>query len=484
MPQTGHMHCKKCGYHISDGTRTCPLCGGEIVPEDKRNSVGEGFDHDLFDAQQTDYYSDKNDMYYGDKGLIKEEGKGKAADYMRRLDSEAAYHSTPNPSQKAQNFDFNRYRGTKGTGSLTWIIIIGIILMLSVSGSFFEELMDNKENNADYATAPAESVPASAEIATPFKEYSSIEDAKAARGYDFAVPSALSEKYTFLTALIYNDIDMADLIFTDDNEQINYRVSKTMTQDELNGDYNSYPVEYVMGVNGVDVTMLAKKDNENYVAMWTNDGFSYCVMADDGLDDDEVMLIAAQTIGEAGDGVMAMSMYPTEPKAPDYDISVLDDDKQQLYTVAYNYMIELSFGNGFMPNSVTVDGTYHVDNGFINMDAYENALESVFTDDYLDALEKSEMLSGAYPVHKDINGQFCTADGGRGANISYQGAALTINSQTDTQISMTLTATYNNSEFTSAYGKKDPTKDTTEDYPITLVKTNDGWRFSQFSVVV
>ncbi len=481
--KTGHMHCKRCGYHISDDTKKCPLCGGDVVPEDKRNSVGEGFDHDLFDAYKTDKYSDENDMYYGDKGLLKDEETPKSANNVQRTNTNSGYIPPQN-----NTYDFRRAFGSgigktgKG-GSFLWLIIIGIILLLMVSSSLFE-------NVTKTVNAPESSVEIAESVAmsTPFVEFSDIIAAKAALGYDFIVPSAITQEYAFVSALVYNDNDMVDVICQDDDNQINYRVSKTLAQEELNGDYNTYSDEYSKDVDGTEVAFLAQGNDEIHVAMWTNAGYSYCMMSLEGLDEADVINMVLDTISgnsaQDTSGAAALAAYPVSPISPDYDISMLDEDKQKLYTAAYSYMMEMGFAIGFKQDGAMVDDIYYIDTGFPNMDAYKDALELVFTDDFLNTKDITEKLSSAYPVHKDINGKFCTSSGGRGSDIGYQGAVLTVDAQTNTEIQMTLTATYNYSEFENTDGKKDPSKDETKTFPIAMIKTDDGWRFSDFSITV
>ena len=107
-------------------------------------------------------------------------------------------------------------------------------------------------------------------LANPWTEYSSMEDAGQAAGFDFELPDSLGG-YGFDSVRVMNkEIIQAD--FADGDSTLTLR--KGITEGDISGDYNTYKNRYRGTIGGVTVHIRANGE-EFSTAVWEKDGYSY-----------------------------------------------------------------------------------------------------------------------------------------------------------------------------------------------------------------
>jgi len=138
------------------------------------------------------------------------------------------------------------------------------------------------------------------QIANPAVEYSSLEEAETAAGFELEVPAA-PEGYE---TVVYQVIDgsMIEVIwlngsYESDNATEAYRIRKAAGTDDISGDYNDYDEVNKVTINNNQVTMKGNK-GKVYVATWTDGEYTYAVDIDmdwNGLPADDVSNIIKAT---------------------------------------------------------------------------------------------------------------------------------------------------------------------------------------------
>lgn len=116
-------------------------------------------------------------------------------------------------------------------------------------------------------------------IANPFKDCASVEEAGELAGFDFTVPESLEGYGEPSYSAIENDLAQVIYRDGDDNRLL---IRKAAGNDDISGDYNDYPEINTVSVGGLEVTVKGN-DGKMNVAIWTNDGYTFAIMADNAV---------------------------------------------------------------------------------------------------------------------------------------------------------------------------------------------------------
>lgn len=124
------------------------------------------------------------------------------------------------------------------------------------------------------------------EIPTPFIEVSSKEEAEKEIGFHLTVPEEINEN-TPSTYLIYKDLQMIEVQYLTSNEDKYAYIRKAKDNlEDISGNYNSYSLTKEEKINDFEV-IFKLNDDKVYTAEWKNDGYSYCLNVQNGLDENE-----------------------------------------------------------------------------------------------------------------------------------------------------------------------------------------------------
>ena len=125
----------------------------------------------------------------------------------------------------------------------------------------------------------------STEIANPYVDCETLEEAGELAGFDISVPDEIDGGYTQGTIQAVEN-EMIQVIYTTEaGEEITLR--KGTGTEDISGDYNEYAEENTLDVDGTSVTARGS-DGLVYAATWTDGTYTYSITASAGLESDSV----------------------------------------------------------------------------------------------------------------------------------------------------------------------------------------------------
>ena len=160
------------------------------------------------------------------------------------------------------------------------------------------EITGNKEIELTAETENSEET-SGKQTPNPFTEVSTLSEACAITGFDLTVPEAPVEYPNRIIRVM--DQTMIEVIFvnkankTDAGQDEGYRIRKAEGVEDVSGDYNEYADIYTETINGNEVT-LKGNDESVSVAIWSADGCTYAVDAQDHPLSKEAMTEVISTI--------------------------------------------------------------------------------------------------------------------------------------------------------------------------------------------
>jgi hypothetical protein len=143
---------------------------------------------------------------------------------------------------------------------------IAACLVLVVGTSFIFKL--NQKNDIE-----------SAAVASPYQEVNSLQEASEIAGFDIKVPDSVGE-YTNLLVNVIDGNVIEVRYLSSDRQKTGFYIRKSRGTDDISGDSNVYSLNITESIAGKDVNLRGNKENWS-VATWTEDGFSYALVAGD-----------------------------------------------------------------------------------------------------------------------------------------------------------------------------------------------------------
>lgn len=143
---------------------------------------------------------------------------------------------------------------------------IAACLVLVVGTSFIFKL--NQKNDIE-----------SAAVASPYQEVNSLQEASEIAGFDIKVPDSVGE-YTNLLVNVIDGNVIEVRYLSSDRQKTGFYIRKSRGTDDISGDSNVYSLNITESIAGKDVNLKGNKENWS-VATWTEDGFSYALVAGD-----------------------------------------------------------------------------------------------------------------------------------------------------------------------------------------------------------
>ncbi len=123
------------------------------------------------------------------------------------------------------------------------------------------------------------------EIATPFHEATSLDEAEKDAGFSLNIPEEINGSTPYLYLVYDNDMSMIEVRYgTSENEVSYIRKNKGLVEN-ISGDYNSYDETKTVTVNGNEIT-LKLHDDLAYLAEWNSGDYSYALKITDGLSEE------------------------------------------------------------------------------------------------------------------------------------------------------------------------------------------------------
>lgn len=118
--------------------------------------------------------------------------------------------------------------------------------------------------------------PASIGLPNPLVNYSTLDEARKAVGFTFAVPATLPDGYQMKDITVISN-SLAKISYSKGDNHIAYRTAKGNA--DISGDYNVYDKVKPITVGNTKITVKGKGDSIN-LATWTKDGTSFSLSFD------------------------------------------------------------------------------------------------------------------------------------------------------------------------------------------------------------
>ena len=119
-----------------------------------------------------------------------------------------------------------------------------------------------------------------AQIANPWSDWSSIEEAEEEVGFSFELPDVIADKFTADKIRTMNK-EMLEVVYCNEDLEICVRKKKGEEQD-ISGDYNQYETCEEKDYNGITVTSYYNSDNDASKQTFSYDGYSWSLAALNG----------------------------------------------------------------------------------------------------------------------------------------------------------------------------------------------------------
>ena len=107
----------------------------------------------------------------------------------------------------------------------------------------------------------------------PFIDCKTIEEAEELAGFTMSLPKQLPDGYSLKQILAIKD-EMIQVFYENGDDQLLIR--KAVGTEDISGDYNSYPENQNITVNGLTIHTKGSNGTIN-VATWTDGGYSYSI---------------------------------------------------------------------------------------------------------------------------------------------------------------------------------------------------------------
>lgn len=130
----------------------------------------------------------------------------------------------------------------------------------------------------------------SVQIANPWVDCKTIEDAQTLAGFDFQPPEIPGYTIKNISAL---ENEMIQVIYSNDQKEVCVR--KAAGMNNASGDYNTYNTSVIKELDCYDVTIKGN-DGKFNLAIWTGEEYAYSVSISDALSEDDMTELTERVV--------------------------------------------------------------------------------------------------------------------------------------------------------------------------------------------
>ena len=124
-------------------------------------------------------------------------------------------------------------------------------------------------------------------VGSPIVTHQGIKDLKASVPFEVAVPGKLPDGYLVEETSAIQSF-LAQIIYSDGDNKITYRTAEG--SEDISGDYTVYDTNEIVTIGDLEATFKGNGDLI-YLAIWSNDSYSYALSFTKGFDKDTVVSI-------------------------------------------------------------------------------------------------------------------------------------------------------------------------------------------------
>lgn len=122
----------------------------------------------------------------------------------------------------------------------------------------------------------------------PYEEFNNIEQAEKAVGFDIEIPDSYSDFSDRNISVMFGT--MIEVQYRDTEGNLGLCIRKAGGTEDISGDHNTYDTTAEIAVGDYPVTIKGNKD-KYFLAVWSFEGYSYSVSAEQGALEDELLEI-------------------------------------------------------------------------------------------------------------------------------------------------------------------------------------------------
>lgn len=142
----------------------------------------------------------------------------------------------------------------------------------------------------DTSVTENDAVGENTQIANPWKDCETIDDAADIAGFSIDSPQSIDGYPNTVIQAVDNE--MIQIIYTSDTEEQSINIRKGLGSDDISGDYNVYSESGSVTVGECDVT-LKGNDGKIMLATWTSGTYTYAINTP-GISQEEMILLIQQ----------------------------------------------------------------------------------------------------------------------------------------------------------------------------------------------
>lgn len=131
-----------------------------------------------------------------------------------------------------------------------------------------------------------------AQIANPFVDCDTLNEAIKITGFDLTVPSTINKATDRLYRVMTLDDKMLEVIYQSGEDEA-ARIRKAPGAEDISGDNNEYAQANTVSVDGAEVTMRGN-NGMVYLAIWNTGGYTYSVNVTNGISSNGMMALVSE----------------------------------------------------------------------------------------------------------------------------------------------------------------------------------------------
>ena len=168
------------------------------------------------------------------------------------------------------------------------LVMFAAVVMMAASVSACENgKQEVKETSAIETMKASQASSENTQIANPWTEVKTMEEAKDMAGFDLKLPEIPAEYgKKMIQVLDSADAPTIEVIFWN-NEDKEIRIRKAPGTGDISGDYTAYAQEQKVQTENRELTLKGEEDKV-FLATWTEDGYTYSMYVEAGISADEM----------------------------------------------------------------------------------------------------------------------------------------------------------------------------------------------------
>ncbi len=175
------------------------------------------------------------------------------------------------------------------------LVMFAAVVMMAASVSACENgKQEVKETSAIETMKASQAASENTQIANPWTEVKTMEEAKDMVGFDLKLPEIPAEYgKKMIQVLDSADAPTIEVIFWN-NEDKEIRIRKAPGTGDISGDYTAYAQEQKVQTENRELTLKGEEDKV-FLATWTEDGYTYSMYVEAGISADEMTGMAGRS---------------------------------------------------------------------------------------------------------------------------------------------------------------------------------------------